>query len=194
MQAYKCKMCGAGLDPVLGGICTCEYCDTKYYVSKNGNIGLAGEFCNERPQSAISQISFSIKVDDVFMITGRGVVITGEVAYGRVSVGDSVKIIKSRGQRIESTVTAVEKFRRLLDSAEQGDKVGIFLSGVTKAQIERGDYVIKGELDLVTVKEYIAGRYLPTNEKVLAIDFYRKATGLGLKEAKEAVDGIFAKR
>lgn len=190
MQTYKCKMCGAGLEPHFGGSTTCEYCGTKYYFSEEKGVA-PGRFSNET-QMPIARIDFSIKVDQVFMVTGRGVVITGEVAQGEISNGDSVKIMKSNGQRIDSAVTGIEQFRKFLDKAKKGDKIGLMLAGVTKAQISPGDIIIKGELDLNAVVDYIKGRYLPTNEKVMAIDFYRKSTGVGLKEAKDEVEKIFA--
>ncbi len=190
MRAYQCKMCGAGLNPRSDGVCTCEYCGTKYYLSLDEKL-TAGGFDNET-QMPVAQITFSIKAEQVFFIKTRGVVITGEVAQGEVSVGDGVKVIKSNGQRIESAVVGIEQFRKFLDKAKKGDKIGLMLAGVTKEQISAGDIVIKGELDLNAVVDYIKGRYLPTNEKVMAIDFYRKATGVGLKEAKDRVDEIFA--
>ncbi len=194
MQTYKCKMCGAGLEPQPGAICTCEYCGTKYSISAVGGIGLFGKASSGSSQSAISGIEFSMKTEGVFSLAGRGIAVTGEVALGEVHTGDSVKIMKSNGYNTNCTVVAIEQFRKMLDSAKKGDKIGLILSGITKEQIEVGDKVIKGELDPQAIADYIRDRYLPTNEKVKAIDFYRRATGLGLKEAKERVDAIFSGR
>jgi translation elongation factor EF-Tu-like GTPase len=193
MQAYMCKMCGAGLEPVSYGFCTCQYCGTRYNLSADGIGQITTEFDNDS-NPPISDVHFSIVAQGVFSISGRGTVITGEVAIGEIAVGDRVKIIKKNGQRIESAVAGIEQFRKMLDTAKKGDNIGLMLSGVTKAQIEKGDIVIKGELDIAAVENYIRGRYLPTNELIMAIDFYRKATGVGLKEAKNAVDIIFAQR
>lgn len=192
MQVYQCKMCGAGLEPRSDGVCTCEYCGTKYSFRDDRSNEIPTSFSNET-QMPIAQITFSIKAEQVFFIKTRGVVITGEVAQGEVAIGDSVKIIKNSGQQIDSAVVGIEQFRKFLDKAKKGDKIGLMLAGVTKEQISAGDIIIKGEIDLNAVVDYIRGRYLPTNEKVLAIDFYRKATGVGLKEAKDNVDRIFTK-
>ena len=187
MQTYKCKMCGAGLDPMPGAICTCKYCGTKYSIS--AGIGILNN-----TENAISGIEFSMKAEGVFAITGRGVAVTGEVALGEIHKGDSVKILKSNGYNTNCTVVAIEQFRKMLDSAKKGDKIGLILSGISKEQIEVGDKVIKGELDPEKIIDYIRNRYLPTNEKVKAIDFYRRATGVGLKEAKEKIDAVFKER
>ena len=188
MQTYKCEMCGAGLDPQPGAICTCKYCGTKYSLSGVGILNGTGS------QNSLTSLTFSLQADAVFSLAGRGIAVTGEVAVGEVYINDNVKIVKSNGSSINCVVTAIEQFRRMMDCAKKGDKIGLILGGVTKAQIEKGDIIIKGELDIPAIEAYVKGRYLPSGEKVKAIDFYRRATGLGLKEAKERVDAIFAGR
>lgn len=145
MQAYQCKMCGAGLDPRSDGVCTCECCGTKYYLSLDEKL-TSGGFDNET-HMPVAQITFSLKVEQVFKIKARGVVITGEVAQGEVSVGEGVKIIKSNGQRIESTVVVIKQFGKCFDKAKKGDKIGLILAGVTNEQISAGDIIVKGELE-----------------------------------------------
>jgi elongation factor Tu len=80
---------------------------------------------------------FLMPVEDVFSITGRGTVGTGRVERGKVKVGDSVDIVGIRAKR-QSVVTGVEMFRKLLDSGEAGDNVGLLLRGVEKDELERG--------------------------------------------------------
>ena len=81
---------------------------------------------------------FLMPVEDVFSISGRGTVATGRVERGIVKVGDPVEIVGLREEAIKSTCTGVEMFRKLLDSGEAGDNVGVLLRGVERKDIERG--------------------------------------------------------
>ncbi len=80
---------------------------------------------------------FLMPVEDVFSITGRGTVGTGRVERGRIKVGDKVEIVGIK-DTMETTVTGVEMFRKLLDQAEAGDNVGLLLRGIDKERLERG--------------------------------------------------------
>jgi elongation factor Tu len=80
---------------------------------------------------------FLMPVEDVFSITGRGTVATGRIERGVIKVGEQVQII-GFGNSIDSTVTGVEMFRKLLDRGEAGDNAGLLLRGVEKNDIHRG--------------------------------------------------------
>ncbi len=88
--------------------------------------------------------TFRITVEDVFTITGRGTVITGKVESGTVTVGDQVTLRRADGSTREVTVAGLEMFRKMLNTAEQGDNVGLLLRGVTKSDVGRGDVLEKG--------------------------------------------------
>lgn len=81
---------------------------------------------------------FQFRIDDVFSITGRGTVVTGRVICGSIQYGDSVMI-----NGIETVVLGIESFRKTINVAKAGDSVGIFLKGVTKNQVQRGDLLYK---------------------------------------------------
>lgn len=81
---------------------------------------------------------FLMPIEDVFSISGRGTVGTGRVERGAIKVGQDVEIIGLREEKLKSTVTGVEMFRKLLDDARAGDNVGLLLRGVEKDQLERG--------------------------------------------------------
>ena len=81
---------------------------------------------------------FLMPVEDVFSITGRGTVATGRIETGIIKVGDEIEIIGLGAEKMKSTVTGVEMFRKLLDEGEAGDNVGLLLRGIDKAQIKRG--------------------------------------------------------
>ncbi|UPT71498.1 MAG: elongation factor Tu [Flavobacterium sp. JAD_PAG50586_2] len=86
---------------------------------------------------------FLMPVEDVFTITGRGTVATGRIETGIANTGDPVEIIGMGADKLTSTITGVEMFRKILDRGEAGDNVGLLLRGVDKADIKRGMVIIK---------------------------------------------------
>ena len=89
---------------------------------------------------------FLMPVEDVFTITGRGTVATGRIERGVINVGDPVEIIgmmKPEEKPLNSTITGVEMFRKLLDRGEAGDNAGLLLRGIDKEQIKRGMVICK---------------------------------------------------
>jgi elongation factor Tu len=80
---------------------------------------------------------FLMPVEDVFSITGRGTVATGRVERGQVKIGDELEIVGLRETR-KSVCTGVEMFRKILDSGQAGDNIGVLLRGIDKDEIERG--------------------------------------------------------
>ena len=82
-------------------------------------------------------------VEDVFSITGRGTVATGRIETGIFNTADEVDIIGMGAEKLKSTVTGVEMFRKILDRGEAGDNVGILLRGIEKADIKRGMVICK---------------------------------------------------
>ncbi|MDZ4149340.1 MAG: elongation factor Tu [Flavobacteriaceae bacterium] len=87
--------------------------------------------------------SFLMPVEDVFSITGRGTVATGRIETGIALTGDSVEIIGMGAEKLTSTITGVEMFRKILDRGEAGDNVGLLLRGIDKTQIKRGMVICK---------------------------------------------------
>ncbi len=117
-----------------------------------------------------ADLPFLMPVEDVFSITGRGTVATGRVERGTVKMGDTVEIIGLTDERKTTVITGVEMFRKLLDSAEAGDNVGLLLRGIDKKGIERGQVLCKpgtihphtkfvGQVYVLTEKE--GGRQKP---------------------------------
>jgi elongation factor Tu len=85
---------------------------------------------------------FLMPVEDVFSISGRGTVVTGRIERGQVKVGEEVEIIGIRDTQ-KKVVTGVEMFRKLLDSGQAGDNVGLLVRGLDKEDVERGQVVAK---------------------------------------------------
>ncbi|RJQ76918.1 elongation factor Tu [Amycolatopsis panacis] len=86
---------------------------------------------------------FLMPIEDVFTITGRGTVVTGRVERGVVNVNEEVEIVGIREKSTKTTVTGVEMFRKLLDSGQAGDNVGLLLRGIKREDVERGQVVVK---------------------------------------------------
>jgi len=85
---------------------------------------------------------FLMPIEDVFSITGRGTVGTGRVERGQIKVGEEIEIVGIKPTK-KSVVTGVEMFRKLLDSGQAGDNIGVLLRGVEKSDLERGQLLAK---------------------------------------------------
>jgi elongation factor Tu len=106
---------------------------------------------------------FLMPVEDVFSISGRGTVVTGRVERGQVKVGEEVEIVGIRDTQ-KSVVTGVEMFRKILDSGQAGDNVGLLLRGTKKEDVERGMVLSKpGSITPHTMFE--AEAYILTKEE-----------------------------
>ncbi|GAA1578647.1 EF-Tu/IF-2/RF-3 family GTPase [Kribbella karoonensis] len=97
----------------------------------------------ERPQDSLPVGSFGLTVEDVFSITGRGTVVTGQVRTGTVSVGDQVMLSRAGQPLLQVEVTGVEMFRKIVQTAKAGDNVGLLLRGIKRDQVARGDVLSK---------------------------------------------------
>jgi elongation factor Tu len=93
------------------------------------------------PKRAIDR-PFQMPVEDIFSISGRGTVVTGRIEQGVVKVGDEIEIVGIRDTQ-KKIVTGVEMFKKLLDSGEAGDNVGLLLRGTERKDVERGQVLAK---------------------------------------------------
>lgn len=82
-------------------------------------------------------------VEDVFSITGRGTVVTGEVTSGTLTVGDQVEILRANRETIRVTIAGIEAFRKVKHSARAGDNVGLLLRGIGKGDVNQHDIISK---------------------------------------------------
>ena len=117
---------------------------------------------------------FLMPVEDVFSITGRGTVATGRIETGVIKVGDAVEIIGLGAEKLTSTVTGVEMFRKLLDEGEAGDNVGLLLRGIDKNEIKRGMVITHPgkvtphtsfKASVYILKKEEGGRHTPVHNK-----------------------------
>jgi elongation factor Tu len=121
-----------------------------------------------QPERAVD-LPFLMPIEDVFSISGRGTVVTGRVERGVVKVGEEIEIVGIKDTQ-KTTCTGVEMFRKLLDSGEAGDNVGVLLRGTKREDVERGQVLakpgsitphtkFKGECYILTKDE--GGRHTP---------------------------------
>ena len=127
---------------------------------------------------------FLMPVEDVFSITGRGTVATGRIELGVANTGDSVDIIGMGAEKLTSTVTGVEMFRKILDRGEAGDNVGILLRGIDKNEIKRGMVICKPgsitphakfKAEVYILKKEEGGRHTPFHKNYRP-QFYVRTT------------------
>ncbi len=85
---------------------------------------------------------FLMAVEDVFYISGRGTVATGKIERGSIKVGDTIEIVGINPTKTV-TVSGIEMFRKMLDTAKTGENVGIMLRGVEKTDVKRGQVLAK---------------------------------------------------
>ena len=113
---------------------------------------------------------FSMPIEDVFSITGRGTVVTGRVERGQIKVGDEVEIVGFEEKPRKTVATGVEMFRKLMDYAEAGDNIGVLLRGIDREAVERGQVLAKPgtikphtnfKAEVYVLKKEEGGRHTP---------------------------------
>jgi elongation factor Tu len=141
---------------------------------------------------------FLMPVEDVFSITGRGTVGTGRIERGQVKVGEEVEIV-GLGDTRKTTVTGVEMFRKLLDSGQAGDNVGVLLRGIEKQDLERGQVLaapgsitphtkFKAEVYILSKEE--GGRHTPFFNGYRPQFYIRTTDVTGVAKLPEGVEMV----
>jgi elongation factor Tu len=115
-----------------------------------------------QPERPVDQ-PFLMPIEDVFSISGRGTVVTGRIERGIVKVGDEIEIVGVRDTQ-KTTCTGVEMFRKLLDSGEAGDNVGVLLRGTKREDVERGQ-VLCAPGSITPHTKFKAEAYILTKEE-----------------------------
>ena len=127
---------------------------------------------------------FLLPIEDVFSITGSGTVATGRIETGVANTGDAVEIIGMGEEKLTSTITGVEMFRKILDRGEAGDNVGILLRGIEKTDIKRGMVIVKPgsvkphakfKAEVYILKKEEGGRHTPFHNNYRP-QFYARTT------------------
>ena len=149
------------------------------------------------PERAIDK-SFLMPIEDVFSISGRGTVVTGRVESGIVKVGETVEIVGIK-DTVQTTVTGVEMFRKLLDEGRAGENCGVLLRGTKREDVQRGQVLAKPgtikphtkfEAEVYVLSKEEGGRHTPFL-KGYRPQFYFRTTdvtgSIGLPEGVEMV-------
>ena len=141
---------------------------------------------------------FLMPVEDVFSISGRGTVATGRVESGVIKTGEEVEIVGIRETK-KSVCTGVEMFRKLLDTGEAGDNVGILLRGIERTDIERGQVLCKAgsvtphtkfEAQAYVLKKEEGGRHTPFFTKYRPQFYFRTTDVTGEVELPSGTEMV----
>jgi len=149
------------------------------------------------PKRAIDK-PFLMPIEDIFSIAGRGTVVTGRIEQGQVKVGEEMEIVGIR-ETTKKIVTGVEMFKKLLDSGEAGDNVGLLIRGTERKDVERGQVVAKpgsitphtkfmGEVYILTKEE--GGRHTPFFKGYRPQFYFRTTDVTGTAEMPEGVEMV----
>ena len=133
-------------------------------IGANAIMELMGEVDKYIPQPERPKDQpFLLPIEDVFSISGRGTVVTGRVERGVINVGDEIEIVGIKDTQT-TTCTGVEMFRKLLDSGEAGDNVGVLLRGTKREEVERGQ-VLCAPGSITPHTKFKAEAYILTKEE-----------------------------
>ena len=150
-----------------------------------------------QPVRALDQ-PFLMPVEDVFSISGRGTVVTGRIEQGQVKVGEEIEILGIREPQ-KTTCTGVEMFRKLLDSGEAGDNVGVLLRGTKREEVERGQVLAKPgsikphtkyKAEAYVLKKEEGGRHTPFFSNYRPQFYFRTTDVTGTIKLPEGVEMV----
>jgi len=142
--------------------------------------------------------SFLMPIEDVFSISGRGTVVTGRIERGVVNVGDEIEIVGIKDTQL-TTCTGVEMFRKLLDSGEAGDNVGVLLRGTKREEVERGQVLAKKgtitphtkfEAEIYILSKEEGGRHTPFYNNYRPQFYFRTTDVTGAVQLPSGVEMV----
>jgi len=149
------------------------------------------------PERPVDQ-PFLMPIEDVFSISGRGTVVTGRIERGVVKVGDEIEIVGIK-DTAKTTCTGVEMFRKLLDSGEAGDNVGVLLRGTKREEVERGQVLCvpgsitphtKFEAEVYVLSKDEGGRHTPFFSNYRPQFYFRTTDVTGAVDLPEGVEMV----
>ena len=152
----------------------------------------------ELPQRDIDK-PFLMPIEDVFTSTGRGTVATGRIETGIANTGDAFEIIGMGADKLTSTITGVEMFKKILDRGEAGDNVGLLLRGIDKKDIRRGMVICKPgsvkphakfKAEVYILKKEEGGRHTPFHNNYRPQFYVRTTDVTGTINLPEGVDMV----
>ena len=141
---------------------------------------------------------FLMPIEDIFSISGRGTVVTGRIETGVINVGEEMEIVGIR-DTTTTTCTGVEMFRKMLDSGEAGDNVGVLLRGTKRDDVERGQVLAKPgtitphtkfEAEVYVLSKDEGGRHTPFFKGYRPQFYFRTTDVTGACELPDGVEMV----
>jgi elongation factor Tu len=184
--------------PVIQGSALGGLNDEAEWVAKIEELMNAVDEFIPEPERLVDQ-PFLMPIEDVFSITGRGTVATGRIERGVCNSGEPVEILGMGEEKLTSTVTGVEMFRKILDRGEAGDNVGILLRGIEKTQIRRGMVICKPKsvtphkkfkAEIYVLSKEEGGRHTPFFTKYRPQFYFRTTDVTGEIRLQEGVEMV----
>src|SRR3982751_590101 len=184
--------------PIIKGSATGALAGDEKWVKEIENLMDAVDSYIPLPPRPVD-LPFLMSVEDVFSITGRGTVATGRIERGRIKVSEGVEIVGLMETPLNSVVTGVEMFKKLLDEGEAGDNAGLLLRGIEKSQIRRGMVLckpgsitphteFKGEVYVLSKEE--GGRHTPFFNKYRPQFYFRTTDVTGEVELNAGTEMV----
>ena len=124
------------------------YMEKRRTANTQSEINQVERFFNEdAPQCVVERNNDDIDgrflIEDIFVISGRGLVVTGKMESGIFRVGELVKVRKADGRQLTTTIVGIEQFRKTCNSIKTGDNAGVMLQGLSRKDVQPGDYVVR---------------------------------------------------
>ncbi len=175
----------------------CDNTDDEVYKNIQELLDACDNFIPE-PKRDVDK-PFSMPVEDVFSITGRGTVATGRVERGKIKVNDKAELVGIVKETKSTVVTGVEMFRKLMDEAIAGDNIGLLLRGVEKEEIQRGMVIAapgsitphtKFTAKVYVLKKEEGGRHTPFFKGYRPQFYFRTTDITGSVELPEKVEMV----
>jgi elongation factor Tu len=184
--------------PIIQGSATGALAGDAQWVGKIDELMEAVDSYIPLPPRPVD-MAFLMSVEDVFSITGRGTVATGRIERGKIKVGEPIQIVGLMETPLESVVTGVEMFKKLLDAGEAGDNAGLLLRGIEKNQVRRGMVLckpgsitphteFKGEVYVLSKEE--GGRHTPFFNKYRPQFYFRTTDVTGEVELPSGTEMV----
>jgi len=183
--------------PVITGSALKALEGEEEYVNKIVDLVQAMDDYFPQPVRATDK-PFILPIEDVFSISGRGTVVTGRIEKGIVKVGEEVEVVGIRPTQ-KTVVTGVEMFRKLLDSGQAGDNVGILVRGLKRDDVERGQVLCKPgsitphtkfEAEVYVLSKEEGGRHTPFFKGYRPQFYFRTTDVTGACELPEGVEMV----
>uniref|UniRef100_A0A061RZ45 Elongation factor Tu n=1 Tax=Tetraselmis sp. GSL018 TaxID=582737 RepID=A0A061RZ45_9CHLO len=186
--------------PIVRGSALCALNGEREDIGKNAIMELmkAVDDYIPDPVRALDK-PFSLPIEDVFSIQGRGTVVTGRVEQGVVQTGDEIEIIGLREAPMKTTVTGVEMFKKTLNRGEAGDNVGLLLRGIKREEVLRGQVACKPgsitphtkfEAEIYCLSKDEGGRHTPFFTNYRPQFFFRTADITGTVMLPEGTEMV----